>query len=85
MPSVILYPKDSGSVEILYPFLECGLTVEEIAMKDVPASKPYMIIDGADLPADRTFVDAWVADFSSPDGYGIGQEEWFRTHGVEQL
>lgn len=30
-----------------------------IAAKDVPAGKPFEIVDAADIPADRTFRNAW--------------------------
>jgi hypothetical protein len=55
----IIYPSDTGGVCVLTPALECGLTIEEIAAKDVPAGKPYKIVDVSDIPTDRTFRDAW--------------------------
>jgi hypothetical protein len=55
----IIYPADDSGVCILIPASECGLTIEEIAAKDVPAGKPYKIVDVADIPTDRTFRDAW--------------------------
>jgi hypothetical protein len=55
----IIYPNDDGSVSIIVPAAECGLTIEEIAAKDVPAGKPYKIVDVADIPSDRTFRNAW--------------------------
>ncbi len=55
----IIYPTDEDGVAVIIPALECGLTIEEIAAKDVPAGKPYKIVDVADIPADRTFRDAW--------------------------
>lgn len=60
----IIYPTDDGGVSILVPAPECGLSIEEIAAKDVPAGKPYKIVDVADIPTDRTFRNAWefVAD-----------------------
>ena len=36
-----------------------GEFIEWIAVKDVPAGKPYQIVDVADIPSDRTFRDAW--------------------------
>ena len=54
----IIYPIDDGGVAILIP-ADCGLTIEEIAAKDVPAGKPYKIVDVADIPTDRTFRNAW--------------------------
>jgi hypothetical protein len=55
----IIYPNDDGGVSIIIPAPECGLTIEEIAAKDVPEGKPYKIVDVADIPTDRTFRDAW--------------------------
>jgi len=54
----IIYPTDDGGVAILIP-ADCGLTIEEIAVKDVPEGKPYKIVDVADIPTDRTFRNAW--------------------------
>ena len=55
----IIYPNNDGGVSILIPAAECGLTIEEIAAKDVPAGKSYKIVDVSDIPTDRTFRDAW--------------------------
>lgn len=55
----ILYPTDDGGVAILVPAPDCGLTIEEIAAKDVPEGKPFKIVDAADVPTDRTFRAAW--------------------------
>ena len=60
----IIYPTDDGGVAILVPAAECGLTIEQIAAKDVPAGKSYKIVDVADIPTDRTFRNAWTADFT---------------------
>jgi hypothetical protein len=56
----IIYPTDDGGVSIIVPSPNCGLTIEEIAAKDVPAGKPYEIVDAADIPSDRTFRNAWT-------------------------
>ncbi len=55
----IIYPTDEGGVAVVIPAPECGLTIEQIAAKDVPAGKPYKIVDVADIPTDRTFRNAW--------------------------
>jgi len=55
----IIYPTDDGGVAVIIPAAECGLTIEEIAAKDVPAGKPYKIVDVTDIPSDRTFRNAW--------------------------
>ena len=72
----ITYPTDDGGVAIIIP-ADCGLTIEEIAAKDVPAGVAYKIVDVADIPSDRTFRNAWEADFTNPDGVGIGADAWF--------
>jgi hypothetical protein len=54
----IIYPTDDGGVAIIIP-ADCGLTIEQIATKDVPAGKPYKIVNVSEIPSDRTFRDAW--------------------------
>lgn len=60
MNSRIIFPTDEGGVSVIVPAPECGLTIEEIAAKDVPAGKPFKIVDVSDIPSDRTFRGAWV-------------------------
>ena len=57
----IIYPTDDGGVAIIIPAPEAleTMTIEDIAAKDVPAGKPYKIVDVADIPTDRTFRNAW--------------------------
>jgi len=55
----IIYPNDDDGVSIIVPAPECGLTIEEIAAKDVPFGKPYKIVDASEIPSDRTFRNAW--------------------------
>jgi hypothetical protein len=55
----IIYPTDDGGVAIIVPAAECGLTIEQIAAKDVPAGKSYKIVDVADIPTERLFRNAW--------------------------
>lgn len=54
------------------------LSVLHIGQKDVPAGAPFWIVDAADVPADRTFRDAWELDEAAmgvPDGYGGTYQE----------
>lgn len=55
----IIYPSDDGGVVVLIPAIECGLSIEEIAAKDVPSGKPYKIVNVSQIPSDRTFRNAW--------------------------
>ena len=72
--SRIIYPyKDT--IAVVYPDPE--LPLAECCRKDVPAGVPYLVIEDDDVPTDRAFRNAWEADFSNPDGIGIGAEAWF--------
>ena len=55
----IVYQNDEGGISIIVP-ADCGLTIEEIAAKDVPQGKEYNIVDVSDIPEDRTFRNAWT-------------------------
>ena len=72
MNSRIIYPTDDGGVAVIIPAAECGLTIEEIAAKDVPpvvvmqdgvvvssTPRPFEIVDVSEVPSDRTFRGAW--------------------------
>ena len=73
----IIYPNDQGGIAIIIPAPGCGIPLEEIARKDVPAGVPFRIIPASAIPTDRTYREAWTADFSAPDGHGIGVDAWF--------
>ena len=67
----IIYIKDDGSISIISPADNCGLTVEEIQAKDVPTGKKYKIVEDSDIPTDRSFRNAWTASESDlTDGVG---------------
>jgi hypothetical protein len=57
----IIYKTTDGGVAIIVPtqeYLETH-TIEELALKDVPANTPYKIVDVSEIPNDRTFRNAW--------------------------
>ena len=56
----IIFPNDDGGVSVIVPSDNCGLSVEEIARKDVPSGKAYQIVHVADVPSDRSFRNAWT-------------------------
>lgn len=69
---VVVFPNETGGISILMP-VECGLSLDEIARKDVPQGRPYKIIDRSALPSDRTYRDAWTLGEFVPDGIGERQ------------
>lgn len=77
MSKIIVYKDNDGKVILCWPSHDCGLTVEQIAKKDVPAGKPFKIIESSSLPTETMFYDALDIDMSNPDGIGIGNEAWF--------
>ena len=66
----IIYQTPEGGVAIIIP-ADCGLTIEEIAAKDVPTGKLYKIVDVADIPTDRQWLAEWAVDEADlTDGVG---------------
>jgi hypothetical protein len=66
----IIYQNDTGGVAVLIP-ADCGLTIEQIAAKDVPTGKAYKIVDVSDVPTDRQWRAEWTVDEADlTDGVG---------------
>ena len=59
MKKRIVYQNNEGGISIIVP-ADCGLTIEEIAAKDVPTGKAYNTVDVSEIPTDRTFRNAWT-------------------------
>jgi len=77
----IIYKNPDNSVSVIVPSDEALslMTIEQIATKDVPAGKPYKIVDASEVPSDRTWRNAWTIDEEElTDGvgadYGVGSE-----------
>ena len=71
----IIFQNAEGGVSVIIPTGE--LPIEDVCQKDVPAGTPYLIVEDDVIPSDRSFRGAWEANFSNPDGYGIGPDAWF--------
>lgn len=73
----IIFQNNEGGVSVIVPSSNCGLTIEQIAAKDVPAGKPYKIVSVDDIPSDRTFRNAWtVNEADLTDGVGAESNEF---------
>jgi len=70
MDKRIIYKNTNGTIAIIIP-TNCGLTVEQIAQKDVPTGLNYKIVNVSEISSDRTFRNAWtIADSELTDGVG---------------
>jgi len=70
MDKRIIYKNADGTIAIIIP-ANCGLTVEQIAQKDVPTGLKYKIVNVSEISSDRTFRDAWTIDDEElTDGVG---------------
>lgn len=58
----IVYTTPEGGVAVIVPAPDCGLSIEAIAAKDVPHGTAYQIVNASDIPADRTFRNAWTLE-----------------------
>lgn len=78
MTQVIIYNQDNGIPAVLMPTPECLAkhSIQEIAIKDVPAGKPFAIVNASDLPQDVP-QEAWVVDDADlTDGIGGESNEF---------
>ena len=74
---VIIYIQDNGIPAVMTPTPECLQThsIHEIAVKDVPAGKPFKIVDSSELPDAPQ--EAWVVDDADlTDGIGGESNEF---------
>ena len=70
MDKRIIYKNTDGTISIIIP-ADCGLTIEQIAQKDVPTELSYKIVNVSDISSDRTFRNAWTIDDAElTDGVG---------------
>lgn len=77
----IIYKNENGGVSIITPTHEAlkHMTIDEIALKDVPTGLPFAIVEDSEIPEDRSFRDAWTIEDSLLTGgvgadYGSGSE-----------
>jgi hypothetical protein len=75
----IIFKNDQGGVSVIIPTPEAleQYGIQAIAIKDVPAGKPFKIVDAADIPSDRSDRDAWTVDEADlTDGIGGESNEF---------
>jgi hypothetical protein len=77
MTQVIIYNQDNGIPAVVMPTQEAldAHGIMAIAIKDVPAGKPFKIVDAADLPTEPQ--ETWVVnDADLTDGIGGESNEF---------
>ena len=77
MTQVIIFNQHNGIPAVVMPTEEAlqNHTIQAIAIKDVPAGKPFKIVDVADLPDAPQ--EAWVIDDADlTDGIGGESNEF---------
>lgn len=64
MDKLVIYQAEAGNIAVLIPAPACLMehTIEEIALKDVPAGVPFKIINADELPKEDLFLDAFEID-----------------------
>ena len=58
----IIYQNSEGGVSVIIPAESV-----ELALKDVPEGVAYEIVEDSDIPSDRFFRNAWVANGAAVD------------------
>jgi hypothetical protein len=79
MTKRIIYKTPEGVVAVIIPTQEAleKYGIQAIAIKDVPAGKPFKIVDAADIPSDRSERNAWTVDEADlTDGVGGESNEF---------
>ena len=79
MNKVIIYNQDNGVAAVIIPTQEAleSYSIEAIAIKDVPAGKPFKIADVSEIPSDRSQRNAWTVDEAYlTDGIGGESNEF---------
>lgn len=73
---IIVYKNpETDRIVTLYPVLDCGLTLAQIAAKDVPQGVPYVFMLESELnefmqSQHPVLFNALEVDFSNPEGQG---------------
>ena len=77
MTQVIIYNQDNGIPAVMMPTQEAldNYGIMAIAVKDVPAGKPFKIVDASELPDAPQ--EAWIVDDADlTDGIGGESNEF---------
>jgi hypothetical protein len=83
----IIFPQsddyNNSPISIITPAIEIDISI--LADKDVPAGKPYLIVEDSALPTDRTYRNAWRCNFDKPHGHGLTKDEFLAKYPKSNL
>jgi hypothetical protein len=85
MSQVIIYNQDNGIPAVMVPTQEMLnlYGIMAVAIKDVPAGRPFKIVGAADLPDARQ--ETWVVDNADlTDGFGGESNEFPAPEVIEE-
>ena len=54
----VIYPNEEGGVSILVPSQSCP-SIDRL-IQDVPAGKPYQVVNASEIPSSREYRNAWT-------------------------
>jgi hypothetical protein len=90
----IIYPirpeLEDSPVAVITPSTSTHFTLEQIALKDVPAGTPFKYVDDETIPTNRAFRDAWYITVSELDmdgtgaDFGVGSDNYTPADWYEQ-
>ena len=67
----IIYTREDGGLSVVIPTPEWSGTMGELGQRYVPTGLKFKIVEDSDVPADRTFRNAWeVNEAELTDGVG---------------
>jgi hypothetical protein len=83
MTKLVFYPNNDGGVTMIRPDLR-EISAYQCGRKSAPKDAPFVIVNEGDVPFNNLqYYNAWEVDFSNPDGYGIGVDEWFKEYSAD--
>lgn len=75
--------KENDSMALVVP--PKGFDHVQAAEMAIPFKHPFLFVPEKDIPEDLDTLGAWDADFSEPDGYGLGPQRYFIRKALREI
>lgn len=79
----IIFEKN-GKLCVATPVVNCGLSLEQIIAKTVPAGADYKIVEEKDIPKDRSGRNGWKIEGFFDRGLVFGEEKFQAAKAAKQ-